>query len=179
MDFRSSLMSAHSLVPRSWGLRGDCCSWERVRCNCRTRRVSQLDLSLIYYQDTSAAIEGGRQNLNLTIFSSFHELLLLDLSWNYACLRNFDGMKLRSIVYTCMRLLLLFQYCLQTKAAILCKHPKKSSRSSLMGSILGSLSKMVSLEYINLNGNNINGALQITGTATNKFNIFCVDAICI
>jgi len=38
--------------------------------------------------------EGGcsNWNLSLTIFSSFHELQLLDLSSNFACFQDFDGM---------------------------------------------------------------------------------------
>ena len=37
MRIRSSLLEANSEVPASWGQSGDCCSWERVRCNNSTR----------------------------------------------------------------------------------------------------------------------------------------------
>ena len=92
MRIRSSLVEANSEVPASWGRSDDCCSWERVRCNKGTR-VSGLNL------DSLCQTEGW--NLNLTIFSSFHELqqldlfsnsaYLLDLFSNSAYLQNFDG----------------------------------------------------------------------------------------
>ena len=81
MRIRSSLVEANSEVPASWGRSDDCCSWERVRCNKGTR-VSGLNL------DSLCQTEGW--NLNLTIFSSFHELQQLDLFWNWAYLQNFE-----------------------------------------------------------------------------------------
>uniref|UniRef100_K3Z3Q7 Leucine-rich repeat-containing N-terminal plant-type domain-containing protein n=1 Tax=Setaria italica TaxID=4555 RepID=K3Z3Q7_SETIT len=108
MRIRSSLVEANSsrAPPASWGQSDDCCSWERVTCNNSTR-VSALDLYEIYViqsnysteeDQANFGAEGGCWNLNLTILSSFHELLVLDLSWNSACLRNFDGLaKLRYV----------------------------------------------------------------------------------
>lgn len=97
MHIRTSLMRANSEVPNSWGRGDDCCSWERIRCNNSTRRISHLDLSYIY--QSIPTNEGGGSysvlgcwNLSLTIFSSFHELQLLDLSWSGACPQNFEGM---------------------------------------------------------------------------------------
>ena len=81
MRIRSSLVEANSEVPASWGRSDDCCLG-RVRCN-KSTRVSGLNL------DSLCQTEGW--NLNLTIFSSFHELQQLDLFWNWAYLQNFDG----------------------------------------------------------------------------------------
>lgn len=93
MDIRSSLMTAHSKVPVSWGQGDNCCSWEMVTCNSSTQRISRLDLSFIYLRQAPSSNGAGcNWNLNLTIFSSFHELQLLDLSLNFACLHNLDGM---------------------------------------------------------------------------------------
>jgi hypothetical protein len=101
MDISSWFMSAKSEVPSSWGHGDDCCSWERVTCDNSTRRILHLDLSSMYRSiptygsDGSVSIEPMEVpcwNLNLTIFSSFRELQLLDFSGNCACLQNFNGM---------------------------------------------------------------------------------------
>ena len=101
MRIRSSLLEANSEVPASWGQSGDCCSWERVRCNNSTR-MSVLNLDSMYSPQSNHTTEGqetvkaegecSNWNLSLTIFSSFHELQLLDLSSNFACFQDFDGM---------------------------------------------------------------------------------------
>ena len=89
MRIRSSLVEANSeQVLASWGRSDDCCSWERVRCNNSTR-VSGLNLDSVYVYQT--CVRDPCWNLNLTIFSSFHELQQLDLFSNSACLQNFDG----------------------------------------------------------------------------------------
>jgi len=89
MRIRSSLVEANSeQVLASWGRSDDCCSWERVRCNNSTR-VSGLNLDSVYVYQT--CVRDPCWNLNLTIFSSFHELQQLDLSWNSALLQNFNG----------------------------------------------------------------------------------------
>ena len=93
MRIKSLLLEANSEVLASWGHSDDCCSWERVRCNNSTR-VSGLNLDYVYQRKdyrTMLTIGGPCWNLNLTIFSSFHELQQLDLSWNSALLQNFDG----------------------------------------------------------------------------------------
>jgi hypothetical protein len=101
MRIRSLLVEANSEVPASWGRSGDCCSWERVRCNSSTR-VSDLNLYSMYFPQSNSNTEGQATvkiedgcspwNLRLTIFSSFHELQLLDLSSNFACFQDFHGM---------------------------------------------------------------------------------------
>ncbi|CAD6267185.1 unnamed protein product [Miscanthus lutarioriparius] len=88
MRIRSSLLEAKSFEVETWGRIEDCCTWERITCNNSTR-VSGLDLDNIYSQYFGSPC----WNLNLTIFSSFHELELLDLSWNQACLENFDAIR--------------------------------------------------------------------------------------
>jgi len=133
MRIRSSLVEANSEVPASWGRSDDCCSWERVRCNKGTR-VSGLNL------DSLCQTEGW--NLNLTIFSSFHEFQQLDLFWNWAYLQNFDGLQ----GLTKLRYLNL-------------------SRNTLVeDNIWESLGKLASLEVINFEATSLSGALQNIGT---------------
>jgi len=81
-------------------------------------------------------------NLNLTIFSSFHELQQLDLFWNSAYLQNFDGLQ----GLTKLRYLNL-------------------SRNTLVeDNIWESLGKLASLEVINFEATSLSGALQNIGT---------------
>jgi len=143
MRIRSSLVEAKSEeVPASWGRSDDCCSWERVRCNNSTR-VSGLNLHPVYRRKDPSFIKiwyGGPcvRNLNLTVFSSFHELQQLDLSWNFACLQNFDGLqgltKLRYLNLSYNRL--------------------------IENNVLESLGKLASLEVINFEQTGLSGALQ-------------------
>ncbi|KAG2621877.1 hypothetical protein PVAP13_3NG301603 [Panicum virgatum] len=135
MRIRSSLVEANSEVPASWGRSDDCCFWERVRCNNSTR-VSGLNLDSVY--QTCVLTGGPCWNLNLTIFSSFHELQKLDLSWNSALLQNFDGLE----GLTKLRYLDL------------------SGNSLVENNILESLGKLASLEVINFKATSLNGALQ-------------------
>ncbi|XP_039802659.1 brassinosteroid LRR receptor kinase BRI1-like [Panicum virgatum] len=112
---------------------------ERVRCNKGTR-VSGLNL------DSLCQTEGW--NLNLTIFSSFHELqqldlfsnsaYLLDLFSNSAYLQNFDGLQgLTKLRYLNLR------------------------RNTLVeDNIWESLGKLASLEVINFEATSLSGALQ-------------------
>ncbi|XP_047085268.1 receptor-like protein 1 [Lolium rigidum] len=138
LEIRSSLMRAHSLeVPDSWRKDDhDCCSWKHVKCNNRTQRVSHLDLSSVY-----ATTEGdGHWFLNSTVFSVFHELQYLDLSYNSPCSLSLKGLvglaKLRYL--------------------------------DLSGTMWGVgfpefIGEIVSLEVLALNDNNITGGLP--GTA--------------
>lgn len=87
IHIRSTLEGRYS-VPASWKQSDDCCSWERVRCN-NGRRVVDLNLSDLRLKYSTTG--GGCWNLNLAIFSAFHELQQLDLSYNQACLQSFDG----------------------------------------------------------------------------------------
>jgi hypothetical protein len=117
-------------------------------------------------------------NLTLTVFSLFRELELLDFSGNYACLQNFDGMYLLFVV--CMELKFcsssMFEYYSEANNSSGLQGLSKLkylnlSDNTFIGSIPGSVSKLVSLEVINLSRNNMSGALQNTGTQTNRFNI--------
>ncbi|KAE8801995.1 LRR receptor-like serine/threonine-protein kinase GSO1 [Hordeum vulgare] len=149
MDISSWFMRAKSVVPSSWGHGDDCCSWEGITCDNSTRRISRLDLSRLYQSIPTYGSDGSTSikstevacwNLNLTIFSSFRELELLDFSGNYACLQNFDGLQgLGKLKYLNL------------------------SDNSFMGNIPESVSNLVSLEVINLKGNNMSGALQNIG----------------
>ncbi|XBI88165.1 hypothetical protein VPH35_026157 [Triticum aestivum] len=149
MDISSWFMTAKSEVPSWWGHGDDCCSWERITCDNSTRRILRLDLHSIYQQipihnsDGSTSfepMEAACWNLNLAIFSSFRELHLLDFSANFACLQNFDGLQgLSKLKYLNL------------------------SDNSFIGDISGFVNKMVSLEVINLNRNNMSGVLPNTG----------------
>ncbi|KAG0523925.1 hypothetical protein BDA96_07G165100 [Sorghum bicolor] len=136
IHIRSTLEKRYT-VPISWKQSDNCCSWERVRCNNSTR-VLDLNFSKIKVNSTT---RGECWNLNMAIFSAFHELQLLDLSYNQACLQSFDGLQ----GLTKLRYLDL-------------------SHNNLMGSvdILRYLGKLVSLEVINLDRNSMSGALQDT-----------------
>jgi hypothetical protein len=103
MHVRSSLVKADSSVPDSWGQSDECCSWERVTCGDKVPRVSGLDLSNMHAPQGNSIAGSECWRLNLTAFSAFRELQLLDLSWNHACLQNLDGMLTSS---PCKRLLL-------------------------------------------------------------------------
>ncbi|KAM3392866.1 hypothetical protein ACQJBY_013815 [Aegilops geniculata] len=139
MDISSWFMSVQYMVPTSWGGDDDCCLWERVTCNSSTRRISHLDLSQDLTQ-YSPSMEDESSNLNLKIFSSFRELQLLDLSGQEANLQNFEGLQgLSKLKYLDL------------------------SDNQLFGGIPRSIGRLVSLEAINLNGNNMGGALQNIG----------------
>jgi len=143
MRIRSLLVEANSEVPASWGRSDDCCSWKWVRCNNSTR-VSGLNLDSVYHtkdQNCLFAMELGGPccwNLNLTVFSSFHELQQLDFSLNAACLQNFDGLQ----GLTKLRYLNL------------------SYNSLVENNTLESLGKLASLEVINFEQTGLSGALQ-------------------
>jgi len=150
MRIRSSLLEANSEVPASWGQSGDCCSWERVRCNNSTR-MSVLNLDSMYSPQSNHTTEGqetvkaegecSNWNLSLTIFSWFHELQLLDLSSNFACFQDFDSLQ----GVTKLRYLDI-------------------SDNSLTGNnIFESLGKLPSLEVINIHSSSMSGALQDSG----------------
>uniref|UniRef100_A0A8I6XJP1 Leucine-rich repeat-containing N-terminal plant-type domain-containing protein n=1 Tax=Hordeum vulgare subsp. vulgare TaxID=112509 RepID=A0A8I6XJP1_HORVV len=138
LDIQSSLRRAHSLRSAldSWGQEvDDCCSWDLVKCNNGTQRVSHLDLSLVYFPGDV----DDRWYLNLTVFSAFHELQYLDLSYNYQSSLSWEGLvglsKLRYL--------------------------------DLSGTLLGVgflefIAKIVSLEVLDLNDNNLNGSLPST-----------------
>uniref|UniRef100_A0A453AEI3 Leucine-rich repeat-containing N-terminal plant-type domain-containing protein n=1 Tax=Aegilops tauschii subsp. strangulata TaxID=200361 RepID=A0A453AEI3_AEGTS len=129
---RRSELLRESKAPSSWGDGGDCCSWERIMCDNTTHRVSRLNLFQTY-QENLQYCEDECPNLNLTIFSSFRGLQLLNFSGHHACLQNFEGLQGLSKL----------------------KYLDLSCNSFQGGGIPGSVGKLVSLEVINLNGNNI------------------------
>ncbi|CAN6236451.1 unnamed protein product [Urochloa humidicola] len=145
MLIRSSLMEANPQVPDSWGQSDDCCSWYGVKCN-KNARVSELELagSSIY------EFSGCWGNLNLSIFSPFHELQLLDLSSNSACLQNLDGLQ----GLTKLRYLNL------------------SYNIFITNDAMGSLGKLASLEFIHLECTGLFGPLQNIGETLNEFGAF-------
>ncbi|OEL30883.1 LRR receptor-like serine/threonine-protein kinase GSO2 [Dichanthelium oligosanthes] len=135
---QSTLMEARYTVPASWGRSDNCCSWERVRCSNDSTRVLHLNFSSMANFTTA----GGCWNLSMVIFSAFRELQMLDLSYNFARLEDFDGLQ----VLTKLRYLNL-------------------SDNHLLGrtdDIFVYLGKLVSLEVINLDRSSISGALLNT-----------------
>ncbi|KAM3390686.1 hypothetical protein ACQJBY_012343 [Aegilops geniculata] len=136
LDIRSSLPGAHSLSALdSWGEDGDdCCSWERVKCNNTTQRVSHLNLSFIfqtYSQD--------HWYLNSMVFSTLHELEYLDLSYNYPCSLALEGL----VGLSKLRYLDL-------------------SDTTRGGGFPELIERIVSLEVLALNYNDLNGSLSAT-----------------
>ncbi|KAJ1273149.1 hypothetical protein BS78_06G258300 [Paspalum vaginatum] len=133
MHLRSSLMEVTSDVLDSWGQSHDCCSWERVTCNNHTARVSALELFGLHDSESEC------WNLNLTIFSQFHELEQLDLGVNSACLQNFDALE------GLPKLQDLDLY---------------GNRFSGNDDIMASLGKLTSLQVLSLDETNLSGPLQ-------------------
>ncbi|KAL6838519.1 hypothetical protein ACP4OV_031764 [Aristida adscensionis] len=140
MRIRSALVEAKGKVPASWRLSDDCCSWAGVTCNENTTRVS--DLKLVGVNVFDDPLDGGVcWDLNLMLFSSFHELQRLDLSGNsIACLQNFSGLQ----------------------GLHMLRYLDLSGNSLIENNTVGSLNKMTSLEVINLGGLGIGGTLQST-----------------
>ncbi|KAL6651512.1 hypothetical protein ACP70R_010437 [Stipagrostis hirtigluma subsp. patula] len=149
LRLRSSLVEGDVKFPASWGRSDDCCSWERVRCNEDSARISHLNLSQIHYLDLFPQPDCP-WHVNLMLFSSLHELQLLDLSWNAACLGNFSG----------LQGLPMLRY-LNLSGNVLIDNDT-AVRSLPFHNIVRSLSKLASLEVINLHGCNIYGTLQST-----------------
>ncbi|XP_037489718.1 receptor-like protein 1 [Triticum dicoccoides] len=89
LDIQSSLMRAGSPgTLGSWAKDGDdCCSWERVKCNDTTQRVSHLYLSSVYVTNSH-----NRWYLNSTMFSALRDLKYLDLSSNRPCSLAMEGL---------------------------------------------------------------------------------------
>ena len=112
---QSTFNEAQYIVPASWGRSDNFCSWERVRCNNDSTRVLDLNFSNM----ANHTVGGGCLNLNMAIFAAFHELQMLDLSYNYACLEVFDG---NDFLHACIHLLFsLLRFCiLQGSIVIVC-----------------------------------------------------------
>ncbi|KAI5010232.1 hypothetical protein ZWY2020_012369 [Hordeum vulgare] len=161
MDIRSSLRRAHSMVsPDLWGHDDDeCCSWKTaVTCNNSTRRVTHLDLSLIY-----APTDAGHYwYLNLSVFSAFHELQSLDLSFNYGCSLSFEAFKnIRNLNLGGN----LFNGFLPVSILGLphLKFLDLSSNHFEGGFPINFSLEQVPLEVLHLDGNNMSGALPTEG----------------
>ncbi|WVZ87433.1 hypothetical protein U9M48_034069 [Paspalum notatum var. saurae] len=136
--------SNYSDIPASWGQSGDCCSWERVTCNKDSvARVSELNLADLYDPTGMHPIaEDEYQSLNLTVFSPFRELQLLDLSLNYACIQNFDDVENLNNL-----------------------QELDLSYNQLSGSIPSSLFELPFLEYLDLSGNLLHGYIPINSSS--------------
>ena len=74
IKLKSSILHNNKTSPHTWGKGRDCCLWERVTCTNNTQQVSKLNLSSL--------LDLAYGQLNFSIFSSFHELRLLNLSNN-------------------------------------------------------------------------------------------------
>ncbi|KAI5010250.1 hypothetical protein ZWY2020_012387 [Hordeum vulgare] len=138
LDIQSSLIRAGSPgTLDSWRKDGgDCCSWERVKCNNSTKRVSHLDLS---YASFTTSVD-DRWNLNLMLFSAFHELECIDLSYNYPCSLSLEGLvRLSKLRYLDL---------------------SDTTRGGGFPEIIG---RIISLEVLALNYNNLNGSLPAQG----------------
>lgn len=67
-------------ILKSWTRSGDCCIWERVKCNdARGGHVVDLSLGRLI----PVAFESETRLLNLSLFHSFPQLQSLNLSWNW------------------------------------------------------------------------------------------------
>ncbi|KAI4967974.1 hypothetical protein ZWY2020_006872 [Hordeum vulgare] len=164
MDIRSSLRRAHSMVsPDLWGHDDDeCCSWKTaVTCNNSTRRVTHLDLSLIY-----APTDAGHYwYLNLSVFSAFHELQSLDLSFNYGCSLSFEALNnLRNLRELNMSMSGLSGNLPASLFALPHLKVLDLSNNIFDGYIpISSSSRPISLEVLDLSSNHLTGILPITG----------------
>uniref|UniRef100_A0ACD5UUF4 Uncharacterized protein n=1 Tax=Avena sativa TaxID=4498 RepID=A0ACD5UUF4_AVESA len=127
MDIQSSLGA-----PDSWGKDGDdCCSWEHVKCNYSTQRVSHLFFSDVCWTTSKVSCF-----LNSTAFSALPELEYLDLSYCYQYLLSLEGL----VGLSKLRYLDL-------------------SGAGLGGGFPQFIGEIVSLEVLALNDNNITGGL--------------------
>ncbi|MFS7950748.1 putative leucine-rich repeat-containing, plant-type, leucine-rich repeat domain superfamily [Helianthus anomalus] len=84
LEIKASLNDSYTydvnpLLP-TWVNHGECCEWERVKCDT-TGHVSELALKnviSIVYEDYDRVWP-----LNISLFLHFNELRSLNLSWNY------------------------------------------------------------------------------------------------
>ncbi|KAI7754154.1 hypothetical protein M8C21_005100 [Ambrosia artemisiifolia] len=64
---------------------GDCCNWERIRCDSANEYVTDISLSNLFLRDELSywRDNGVQWSLNFSPFLRFKELRSLDLSWNF------------------------------------------------------------------------------------------------
>ncbi|GAY68687.1 hypothetical protein CUMW_266070 [Citrus unshiu] len=112
----------------------DCCQWERVECSNTTGRVIALDLSYTYREED--------WYLNASLFTPFQQLESLDLTNNNiaGCVEN-EGIERLSRLNNLKMLNL--------------------SDNSFNNSILSSLTHLSSLRSLNLNGNRLEGSIDV------------------
>ncbi|KAD4585420.1 hypothetical protein E3N88_23021 [Mikania micrantha] len=143
LEIKASLISSHGygpdvLVLPTWVDNGECCDWDRVKCNKTTGHVTNLLLKNLkgnLEDDMSFESKDPSEKLwplNISIFLHFEELGSLDLSWNYL-----DNEVLNTDIETLSRL---------EKLEIL----DLSSNFQIDNDILPSLTTLVSLKNLQL-----------------------------
>ncbi|KAL5823969.1 hypothetical protein ACOSQ4_021869 [Xanthoceras sorbifolium] len=126
---------------RNWAERdhySDCCQWDRVQCNQTTNRVISLRLYRIRNEDL------GEWYLNVSLFSPFQELQILDLYNNLidGCVENEGFDKLSTLSNLGMLDL---------------------GSNSFNDSIISSLTTFSSLKYLYLNYNKLKRTIDVQG----------------
>ncbi|KAI3802645.1 hypothetical protein L1987_30785 [Smallanthus sonchifolius] len=94
LEIKTSLINLYGyevdvMVLPTWVDHGECCDWERVKCNRTTGHVTTLLLKNLkgnLEDNIRIDFKDPTENLwplNISIFLQFEELGRLDLSWNY------------------------------------------------------------------------------------------------
>ncbi|KAK9069799.1 hypothetical protein SSX86_010195 [Deinandra increscens subsp. villosa] len=153
LEIKASLIDSYSyraekLLP-TWVDRGECCEWERVKCNTRTGHVTALSLHhleaklnigmMVEFQEYDKKL----WPLNVSVFLHFEELRSLNLSWNYL-----DSQILNTEIKKLVRL---------KKLEIL----DLSSNSDINRTILASLATLTSLRVLDLSNIRFEGPFPI------------------
>ncbi|KAK1415480.1 hypothetical protein QVD17_31262 [Tagetes erecta] len=139
LAFKASLNNSYTydadpLLP-TWVVHGECCEWERVKCDT-AGHVTELSLHnviSVVYEDYDRIWP-----LNISLFLHFKELTSLDLSWNYI-----DN----TIVNTGLE-----------RLSSLKKLERLDLRSnSIENGVFPSLSALTSLKYLDIGDNELEG----------------------
>ncbi|MED6112251.1 hypothetical protein PIB30_059986 [Stylosanthes scabra] len=157
LEFKAAY-SKETLLP-SWvdHPNSDCCKWERVTCDSSSGHVFNLSLQNLGKHD----IYGDclSPHLNWSLFLSFKELTILDLSHN--CFQDFvfdEGIcemnQLEELYLKGNNLQGTFETCLGNMTSL---RTLDLSHNSLRGSIPTSIRHMSSLRILNLGYNNFSG----------------------